>query len=326
MVFLRVPPSQTAEPLLRQFVRLDPLGTLLFLPGIFSFLLALQWGGVSYPWNNARIIALFVVAGVLVIGFIIIQAWRREDATVPPRIIRQRSVLSGAIYSACVGGALVSMLYTLALWFQAVKGTTAVHSGIDTIPLVLSLVVGAIFSGGVVTKTGYYAPWIFVCSILMSIGTGLMTTFQRDTGHATWIGYQVLLGLGIGTGMQQPSLAAQAVLSQADVPIGVSMMFFAQSLGGAVFVCIGQSLFTNYLSSNLTRLPGIDVETLLSVGTTDIVTIVPPNQLSAVLDVYNAGLREAFIVALAVSCLSIVPALGIEWKSTRATAPKNSAE
>jgi MFS family permease len=48
-------------------IRLDPLGTLTFIPGVVSCLLALQWGGSKYPWNSARIIILFILSGILLI-------------------------------------------------------------------------------------------------------------------------------------------------------------------------------------------------------------------------------------------------------------------
>ena len=143
-----------------------------------------------------------MVADVLIIGFIAVQIWRQEDATIPPRIIIQRSIALGMVYALCVGGGLVSMLYSLPIWFQAVTGTTAVQSGIDTIAMVLALVVGAIVSGGIITATGYYVPWMFVSTILMSTGSGLTTTFNVFTEQATWIGYQVLFSLGLGTGLQ----------------------------------------------------------------------------------------------------------------------------
>ncbi|KAK9330884.1 hypothetical protein V1520DRAFT_354587 [Lipomyces starkeyi] len=52
----------------------------------------------------------------------------------------------------------------------------------------------------------------------------------------------------IGMGVQQARLAAQAVLAKKDVSIGVSLIFFAQSLGGAIFVCVGQSVSPTLLS------------------------------------------------------------------------------
>ncbi|KAF7547878.1 hypothetical protein G7046_g8874 [Stylonectria norvegica] len=314
---LHVPHKSRDETLKRQFIRMDPIGTALFLPGIVCFILALQWGGATYPWNDGRVIALFVLAGVLVLAFIGVQIWRQEDATIPPRIMKQRSVACGVVYAMCIGGGLISMLYTLPLWFQAVKGTTAIQSGIDTIPLVLSLVVGAIMSGAIITNTGYYVPWMFASAIFMSIGSGMTTTFKIGTGHSAWIGYQVLFGLGLGMGMQQPSMAAQTVLAQADVSIGISLMFFAQSLGGAVFICVGQSLFVNYLSDGLKKLAGVNAKAIVEAGATSLTRVVPVERLHEVLVVYNDALQKAFIVVVAVSCLMVLPALGMEWKNIK---------
>jgi hypothetical protein len=49
---------------------------------------------------------------------------------------------------------------------------------------------------------------------------------RLNTGHAKWIGFQVIYGLGIGAAIQAPSLAAQAVLPKEDISIGVSLIMF----------------------------------------------------------------------------------------------------
>ncbi|KAK3318735.1 major facilitator superfamily domain-containing protein [Apodospora peruviana] len=314
---LHVRHHTNTESLRRQIIRLDPLGTVLFLPSIVCLLLALQWGGSQYPWNHHGIIVLFVLFGIVAIAFIIVQIWRQEDATIPPRIVKQRSVACGALFAMLVGGGLISMLYNLPVWFQAVKDTTAVQSGIDTIPLVLSLVVGTIVSGAVVTNTGYYNPWMLVSTTLMSVGAGLITTLRIDSGPPAWIGYQVLFGLGMGCGMQQPGVAAQTVLDEKDVAMGVSLMFFTNSLGGAVFSCIGQSLFLNSLIKGLKTIPGIDAHAVVEAGATQLARVVPPESLMAVWVVYSDALRQAFIVALVVSCLMVLPAAGMEWRNLK---------
>ncbi|KAJ5514925.1 hypothetical protein N7463_004477 [Penicillium fimorum] len=316
-LFLTVPHKPQTCTWKQQILRLDPLGSALFLPSAICFLLALQWGGISYPWNNGRTIALFVISGILMIAFVSVQIRLKKDATVPPHIFNQRSIISGVIFSLCVGGGLISMMYTLPLWFQGVRDTSAVKSGIDTIPMVLALVIGTIISGGIITATGYYVPWMFVAAVFMSTGAGLMTTFKVDTNHAAWIGYQVLFGFGIGTGMQQPSMAAQTILPMNEVAIGVSLMFFTQSLGGAVFMAVTQSLFQNYLGANLPHIQGIDMAKVLATGATGLSNAVPATKLAEVLILYNDGLRQSFIVAVAVSCLMIVPALTMEWKSIK---------
>lgn len=168
-----------------------------------------------------------------------------------------------------------------------------------------------------ITATGYYVPWMFVSAILMSVGAGLTTTFEKQTASKDWIGYQVIFGLGLGMGMQQPGLAAQTVLNQKDVSIGISLVFFAQSLGGAIFVSIGQALFIGHLSSTLDKITGIDMGAILAAGATELAQIVPVDKLTEVLLAYNDSLVRALAVAVAVSCLMLIPALGMEWRTTK---------
>lgn len=71
LTFLRLPPKTRAHGTpMDVILKLDPLGTLIFVPAIVCLLLALQWGGVTYDWSNGRIIALFVVFGIAIIAFV----------------------------------------------------------------------------------------------------------------------------------------------------------------------------------------------------------------------------------------------------------------
>ncbi len=326
-VILKLPsPGNGNQSVRQQFVQLDPLGTLFFLPSTVCLLLALQWGGSTYAWNNGRVIALLVLFGVLSIIFVAIQIWRQESATVPPRIVKQRSIASAVWFSLCLGASLQVMVFTLPLWFQAIKGVSPVKSGIDNIPLVLGLVVASFFSGGLVAKIGYYTPFMIACSIIMSVGAALITTFKQDTGHAEWIGYQVIYGLGLGLGMQQPAIATQTILSRKDIPVGASLTFFAQSLGGAIFVSVSQNVFDNGLVSGLAQVAGLNPKSVITAGATNLRNVVAPKQLSGVLTIYNQALAHAFDVALAVSCASIVGALAIEWKSVKKEKRPSPAE
>lgn len=90
---------------------LDIAGTIVFLPSIICLLLALQWGGSKYPWSNGRVIALFVVFGVLMIAFLVLQWYGQERATVPPRMIKNRNVWGSAWYAAALGGGYFVLTY-----------------------------------------------------------------------------------------------------------------------------------------------------------------------------------------------------------------------
>lgn len=77
---------------------MDFVGATLFLAAICCLVLALQWGGQTLPWRSSTVIGLFVGAGFILLMFAFVQ-WRRgDDALIPLRIFRQRSILMGSIY------------------------------------------------------------------------------------------------------------------------------------------------------------------------------------------------------------------------------------
>lgn len=157
VIFFKAPDRAAVENLgfkarIKEF---DIYGTALFIPAIVTLLLALQWGGTKYAWDAWRIILLFCFFGILIIGFIAIQFWKQDTATIPPKMMKQRSMWAAALFSFCIGSSFLLLIYFLPIWFQAVKGASAVKSGIMNLPMILTLVIASILAGAIVTIIGY---------------------------------------------------------------------------------------------------------------------------------------------------------------------------
>lgn len=111
-------PQQNIRDILGQF---DPVGTVFFVASIICLLLALQWGGSQYHWSDGRIIALLTTFGVLLIAWVIVE-WRCGDnATVPLRILQQRSVAFSTIYIFLGSASFVLLIYYLPIWYAAIS-------------------------------------------------------------------------------------------------------------------------------------------------------------------------------------------------------------
>ncbi|KAH6880097.1 major facilitator superfamily domain-containing protein [Thelonectria olida] len=323
---LHLPPKP--NPLKEQGVlgllwNLDPIGFILFVPSIICLLFTLQWGGTTYAWNSGQIIALFVVFGVTLIAFICSQAWLGEGGTVPPRIAKQRTIFASSIFTFCLAGTFFLLSYFIPIYFQAVKGASALKSGIDTIPLILPNVIGILFAGFGTSKIGYYVPFIYLAVLIAPIGAGLLTTLGPGTSTAKWVGYQILFGFGSGCGFQLPQVAAQIVLPPKDIPMGISVSMLFQGLGGAVLISAANNVLNtkllNYVNDlGIQGVTGMDV---INAGATGFRDVVPANHIDDVVDVYNKALRKAFQIALIMACLSALPAALLEWKSVKKGSP-----
>lgn len=188
----RLPAADTPAKTWRgRLAQLDPLGFILIVPATVCLLCALQWGGVQYPWNDSRIIALFVLFAVLSIAFVGTQAWRQDEATVPPRIFLQRTILSSCAASIGIGSLLVIFAFYLPIWFQVIQGKSPQISGLSLLPLLLSSVVVVGLAGALTSYWGYYTPLLILGGALCVVGSALISTWPVDTSPGQWIGYQV---------------------------------------------------------------------------------------------------------------------------------------
>ncbi|KAJ5466645.1 Efflux pump roqT [Penicillium diatomitis] len=317
----RIQSQSAPSGYLKRIQKMDPLGLATLLPAVVSLLLTLQWGGTQFSWTHPKIIALLVIFAVSGASWCAIQIWKQDEATVPPRLLKNRNVLGAVIHAMFLGGSFFVFGYYLPIWFQAVQQVSAIQSGINNLPTVITMIVCSTFSGLLVNMIGYYTPLMFLGSAFLTIGFGLCTTFHVHTNYGAWIGYQVIIGIGAGVGFQQCYNALQTVLSSTDLPVGISIITFSQSLSGALFVSIAQNVFQNRLVLNLTRYASsIDPAVVVQAGASNLAGKIPRSLLPSVLAAYNLAVTQTFFVCVAMALVSFLAACLVEWKSMKKAA------
>ena len=192
--------------------------------------------------------------------------------------------------------------------------------------MVLPVVLASIITGQLVSRIGYYTPFLIFGVCFTAIGGGLLTTLEIDTSVGKWIGFQIVYGFGLGCSSQAPNMAAQTVLPRENVAIGASLMFFGQQLFGAIFISAGQNVLDNRLANRLSGIPGIDSQLIQSTGATELFNHIPIQYHAASLKAYNDSLRVVFQVALIMACLSVLGALGMEWRSVKKNLPSKKPD
>ncbi|KAI0867717.1 MFS general substrate transporter [Hypoxylon argillaceum] len=300
--FVHPPKRETEQHLtiVQTLKNLDLIGLIFLTPAIVSLLLALMWGGLTYPWNSGRIIALLVL-------FV-----QNEQAMLPRRVLTQRSVIFASLFAFGISGASFLLVY----YFQSIQGVSPFESGVRNLPMLTATTVFSLLGGVLITVLGYYSPFMITSTILSSIGAGLLTTFSPNISSSKWIGYQVLYGLGVGFSRQTPLICVSTVLALRDVPIGSGVVMFCQTIAGAVFLAIAQTVFVNKLASGLgdLGLPNLDPQTLLTSGATSLGADLPPEQYKVFLDLYSKSLTTSWYAAAATASFSIIGAVFVEHR------------
>ncbi|KAK6591956.1 MFS toxin efflux pump [Botrytis cinerea] len=288
------------------------------LGGVFTDKLSWRW----CFYINGHIIGLFVTSAVLTLLFICTQIRLGEAGTLPPYLFQNRNTVCAFAFSAFFGAGFFSLSYYLPVYFQSVKGSSALHTGIQMLPLLLACTVSSTGTGAAISALGYYTPIMLICMVLFAIGSGLLTTLSVTTSYARNAGFQVLTGLGVGVGFESGIIVAQTVMSNKRIPVAISCVSLFMTLGGAVFVPVSQTLFQNRLVGGIEeRVPGLDASAFLDSGVTEIRALLKTwgqeGQLEKVLEAYAEGLRATFWVSTACAIGGFLAVCGLEWKSVR---------
>lgn len=93
-------------PFTERIKNIDMAGAVFLICAIVSLLLALQWGGFTYPWSNSKVWGTLLGFGLIITVFIVIQVYQKDRATVPIRVFKQRTILVSCVFSALLSMAL----------------------------------------------------------------------------------------------------------------------------------------------------------------------------------------------------------------------------
>ncbi|KAJ2991833.1 hypothetical protein NUW58_g2374 [Xylaria curta] len=327
LVLVRCPEQMVKAPFSLSLVRrvipqLDIIGFVFFAPAAILLLLALQFGsGATYEWNSPVIIGLFVGAGVAAILFLLWE-WKAGDvAIIPFSMVKNRIVWASTLqYITLISAIFVGTQY-LPIYFQAVKGVGPVLSGVYLLPSILSQIVFVLFSGVLISKIGYYLPFAVIAGVGATIGGGLMSTWGPYTSTGMWIGYQVIYGIR-GSGIQLAVVAIQNALPVKQSQLGVAFLIFCQTFSAAVFVVVGNTIFTQSLINETSRqVPSISpAEVLQAGGSAEAIRNLAPigsPELEALLRVFSAAFDNVCYLMIALAGISVFASFGMGWVDTR---------
>ena len=116
----------------------------------------------------------------------------------------------------------------------------------------------------------------------------------------------------------QPLVAIQTTLPQDQSPVGVALVIFAQTFGGALFLTFAETDFTNALKEAMrTFAPNVSADTVIAAGASSFRKVVPTAEIAGVLLAYNQAVQHTFYLAAAAAAATFVFAWGMGCKSVR---------
>ncbi|MBN9320035.1 MAG: MFS transporter [Caulobacterales bacterium 68-7] len=302
MIIAKMPPMTHRRP-----GSVDYIGAILLVISATALLLALSFGGHTYPWASAPVIGLFALSAVTLAAFIFAERVVR-DPILPLTLFGNRtfSTSNGAAFLVSV--AFMGVVSFLPLYMQLGQGVSPTKSGLSILPLMGGLILSSTISGQLVSKTGRYKPFMFIGAGLLFLGILALSRVTVDTTTLDLSWRLAVMGLGLGPGMSLYAMAAQNAVPVDRIGVATSSNQFFRQIGSTVGVAVFGALLTHSLGSaagglDLGQLEGLALKAGAGTGVDPALRIAISH---AITGLFVAAL---FVVAAAVAVIVFIPEL-----------------
>jgi EmrB/QacA subfamily drug resistance transporter len=292
---------------------IDGYGAFTITAAAAALMLMLSFGGQQWAWNSAWTYILSAIA-VLMVIFAVVAERRAKDPILAPRLFRNRTFVQTSLASLFVGMAMFGGIIYLPQYLQTAKGMSPTASGLMMLPMVVTMFLGSIATGQIVTRTGRWKIFPAIGMLLVAAGMFLMHLFELDTGKPV-IGLSVaVVGLGLGMTMQTLILAAQNGVDRADMAATTAGVSFFRNLGGAIgvaaFGAILQNKIKDEIADGIARLHiHVAGGSSVKLGTPDAIQHLPGPIKGVVRGAYIDGIQTVFLWAVPVAVIGFLMVL-----------------
>jgi EmrB/QacA subfamily drug resistance transporter len=226
----------------------DLFGFATLTGGLFSLVLALLRGN-DWGWSSGRVVTLYILAVVLLVGFYFVERGRREPM-LDFSLFRVPTFAGAQIVAFAISSSMFAQFLYLTLYLQNVLGLSPIQAGLRFLPL-------SVVSFFVAPVSGRLSARLPV-RFLLGAGLGLvglaLVLMHGVTPSSDWT--TLLPGFivgGIGIGMVNPPLASTAVSvvppQRAGMASGVNNTF--RQVGIATGIAGLGAIFQDTIKSHL---------------------------------------------------------------------------
>ena len=217
--------------------RLDVVGAVLVIAASSSFMLALNLGGIRYPWLSLPIAALLACALVLGAGFVLHLRTAMEPL-IPIAILADPAARLAIAAHSFGWGAIINLNVFLPMYLQSALGWSPTLAGLSLVVLMVTLNSTAGLSSQLLGRVRHYKllPLCFLC-----IGVGAVVALALSAEDMTSLRFEfILLLIGIGFGPTAPltQVALQNTVPVHDLGVALGSMNFVRTLVATIMIAM----------------------------------------------------------------------------------------
>ncbi|QLQ79350.1 hypothetical protein HG537_0B06980 [Torulaspora globosa] len=321
---------------------LDILGVLISATGFTLLMLALSFGGTTFPWASGSLITLFVLSPVLILLFCVYDfqflpylSKRLSNIVVKPLLLWSTASNWGILTSSaaglfsCFAYSLQSVF--LVQHYQIVQNKGPMLASIHLWEFSIPACIAAVIMGVLNAQHGTIKPFMIFGVFCGVVGSGLLCLLTGYSTLSDSIAYSLLPGLAFGCILQASLLSAQVQIPLEDPEYNqkfievTALVSFSHAMGFSLGGNMGTMIFITSIknlvkhSNSKVDLPAFTtIEELVAYRTSNYDG--PNSPLARIL---TEAIRNVFYCALGCYGLAFLFGIFTSSKKTRVSAKKH---
>jgi EmrB/QacA subfamily drug resistance transporter len=231
--------------------RLDP-GAQVLIVALLASVTGAIIEGPRRGWSSVLIIGMFVVGALATAGLVAVERRRREPL-IDIRFFHSAPFSGAALIAISAFSALGGFLFLNTLYMQDVRGFSAVHAGLLTLPMAAMTVVFSPLSGRLVGSRGPRLP-LMIAGPAIAISALLLTRLGPNTSIGLLLVSYVIFGIGFGLVNAPITNTAVSGMPREQAGVAGAVASTSRQIGASLGVAITGSLIagsrTGFISAS----------------------------------------------------------------------------
>jgi EmrB/QacA subfamily drug resistance transporter len=215
--------------------RLDLPGLLTSGVALFALVYALIEGN-SKGWTSALILALFALAAVMGVAFVLLEL-RQRLPLFDVKLFANPTFAGANVVALLVSLAMFGVFFFISLFMQNILGYSAVRAGAAFLPMTLLIIIVAPLAGRASDRLG--SRWLMTGGLtLVSASLLVFAQLQPDSTYWSLLPAMILGGIGMATTMTPMTAAALSAVPVDKAGVGSGMLNTFRQVGGSLGIAV----------------------------------------------------------------------------------------
>jgi EmrB/QacA subfamily drug resistance transporter len=225
--------------------RVDPVGQLLVIVLLATLTYAII-EGPQLGWGSPVIAGFFALAAAALAGLAVYEPRRREPL-IDLRFFRSAPFSGATVIAVSAFSGLAGFLFINTLYLQDVRGYSALHAGLYTLPIAAMAAVFAPLSGRIVGARGPRLP-LLVAGVAITASGIMLIQLTRSTPMSWLLLAYVVFGIGFGLVNAPITNTAVSGMPRSQAGVAAAVASTSRQVGTALGVAVVGSAVLSALS------------------------------------------------------------------------------